>query len=222
MPTPLPTHPYPGRPDGPTGRKPAMTDPMDTRRPCPAPPTAPAAIQRASSPAEPIPARFRAGTASRQTDPRRPPHDSSAPSRAPSWPSTVRVKGLVSAWRSASEVFRSARSAWGTRCIFSASASPLPSRRDTADRDCGHPPRPGGDCKPRPRNSPGPGERCNSGGGQYLRVTTGMNGITFSSLLAASRRGGCTAARADAMGITPAGGHLEMRERSRLGDPGLG
>ena len=37
-------------------------------------------------------------------------HDSSAPSRAPSWPSTVRVKGLVSVWQSASEVFRSVRS----------------------------------------------------------------------------------------------------------------
>ena len=86
-----------------------MTDPMDARRPRPAPPTAPAAIQRASSPAEPIPAGFRAGTAPRQTDPSQSPHDSSAPLRAPSWPSTVRVKGLVSVWRSASEVFRSTR-----------------------------------------------------------------------------------------------------------------
>jgi hypothetical protein len=34
----------------------------------------------------------------------------SAPSRAPSWPGTVRVEGLVSVWRSASEVFRSTRS----------------------------------------------------------------------------------------------------------------
>lgn len=46
----------------------------------------------------------------RQTDPSQPPHDSSASSRAPSWPSTVHVKGLVSTWQSASEVFRSARS----------------------------------------------------------------------------------------------------------------
>jgi membrane protein len=39
----------------------------------------------------------------------KPPHDGSALSRAPSWPGTVRVKGLASAWRPASEVFRSAR-----------------------------------------------------------------------------------------------------------------
>jgi membrane protein len=83
-----------------------MTDPMDARRPRPAPPTAPAAIRSASSPAEPVPA----GTAPRQTDPSQPTHDSGAPSRAPSWPRTVRVKGLASAWRSASEVFRSTRS----------------------------------------------------------------------------------------------------------------
>ena len=87
-----------------------MTDPMDARPSRPAPQTAPAAIQLASSPAEPVPAGIRAGTASRQTDPGQPPHDSSAPSRAPSWPSTVHVKGLVSTWQSASEVFRSARS----------------------------------------------------------------------------------------------------------------
>jgi membrane protein len=50
------------------------------------------------------------GTAPRQTDPSQPPHDSSAPSRAPSWPSAVRVNGLVSVWQSASEVFRSTQS----------------------------------------------------------------------------------------------------------------
>jgi hypothetical protein len=71
----------------PASRKPAMTDPMDAARPPPAPPTAP-----------------------RQTDSSQPPHDSGAPSRAPSWPSPVHVKGLVRAWRSASELFRSTRS----------------------------------------------------------------------------------------------------------------
>lgn len=70
--------------------------------------TAPAAIQRTSSPAVPIAAGSPARVTLRQTDPSQP-HDSSAPSRAPSRPSTARVNRLVSAWESASEVFRSAR-----------------------------------------------------------------------------------------------------------------
>jgi hypothetical protein len=60
--------------------------------------------------ARPHPAGYRAGTAPGHADPGQPPHDGSASSRAPSWPGTVRVKGLASTWRSASEVLRSVRS----------------------------------------------------------------------------------------------------------------
>jgi membrane protein len=56
------------------------------------------------------PAGYQGGTIPRQADPGQLRDHGSALSRAPSWLSTGRVTGLASAWRSASEVLRSARS----------------------------------------------------------------------------------------------------------------